>query len=145
MEQEIARFINDLKAQEQARQDTLAHQHHQREIKRKAFDQLRLEHIDEVSVSSKSPKKDIFYLIFWPTRYYSSDDIDKNNIIYKAAYDFYSSEPLTSLTKNGEFDYCHKDNWDEVVNWNHYSVRYWTFLEKICPDFLRSRMERLKN
>lgn len=149
MEQEIGRFINDLKAREQARQDELARQRHQEEIKRQAFDRLRLQHIDEAKY-----KRDIFYLIFCPTNFYNSDNIDKNNIIYNEACDYYRFKSFP-LTRRDEFDFWHKgdeilklvdkDDWNEVINGERYGTKYWDYLVKICPDFLRSRLERLKS
>lgn len=149
MEQEITRFINDLKAREQARQDELARQRHQEEIKRQAFDRIRLQHIDEAKY-----KRDIFYLIFCPNNFYNSDNIDKNNIIYREACDYYQFKSFP-LTRRDEFDFWHKgdeilklvdkDDWNEVINGECYGTKYWDYLVKICPDFLRSRLERLKS
>lgn len=116
----------------------------QRELEEKAFNQLRLEHIDGVKF-----KKDVFYLIFWPSYYYDSDNIDKENVIYKAALDFYRYKSVP-LIKKEEWEY--KSRGDEILglvrdnNWNKITSdsSLWSFLETICPDSLRSRLELLK-
>ncbi len=154
MDEKVSQFIKGLKAAEQARQEKLAQERQQRAIQRKAFDLLRLEHIDALSDDSCWKNRDVFYLIFWPSRYYDSDSVDKNNLIYKAAYEFYRNEPLPELVAKSATDYFHKgdevlqlvykNDWNTIINGSDYSVRYWTFLEKICPDFLRPKMERLK-
>jgi hypothetical protein len=147
MEQAVNKVIADLYEQEKQRQEAIRRHQEALELKRReeeikalAYDRIRIAELEKALQNGY--RRDAYYLIFNPYEYYSSSDIDQNNIINKTLRYYYNNEKFRIEVK---YNYSLQRTIDESARNGYWNTlkSYRNEIFQNCPANLKPFAERL--